>query len=75
MQEAHEFLTHYRTFLSQTIAELAIDRRVALLHFDTNQKSMEQIVNKILAKFESPSQIDYPAHPSNLLKNSSAGLQ
>jgi len=52
-QEAYEFLTHYRTFLEQTIAESVIDRQLTLLRFDTNQESVEQIADKILATFDS----------------------
>jgi len=55
VREAHEFLTHYRTFLEQTISESVTDRRITLLNFDTNQESVEHIVDKILLVFQSPS--------------------
>jgi shikimate kinase len=47
-QEAHEYLDHYRTFLERTIAESVADHQIALLRFDTNQESVEQIVGEIL---------------------------
>ncbi|MFN8454772.1 MAG: hypothetical protein U0401_08910 [Anaerolineae bacterium] len=50
--EAFEFLTHYRTFLAQIIAESVTDRQITLLRFDTNQASTEQMVDKILDTFE-----------------------
>ncbi len=52
-KEANEFLTHYRTFLEQIIAESVTDHQVVLLHFDTNQESVDQIVDKVLATFDS----------------------
>lgn len=52
-QEAYEFLTHYRTFLEQTIAESVTDHRVTVLRFDTDQESVEQIVDKVLVTFDS----------------------
>ena len=51
--EAYEFLNHYRTFLEQIIAESVTDRQITLLRFDTNQESLEQTVDKILATFDS----------------------
>ena len=51
-QEGYGYLTHYRTFLEQIIAESVTDRRVTLLRFDTNQESVEQIVDKVLATFD-----------------------
>jgi deoxyadenosine/deoxycytidine kinase len=48
-QEAFEFLTHYRTFLEQTLAEPVTERRITLLHFDTNQESADQIADDVLA--------------------------
>lgn len=51
-QEAYEFLTHYRTFLEQIIAESVADGQVTLLRFDTNQESVEQMVDKILPTFD-----------------------
>lgn len=47
-QDGFEFLTHYRTALKQIIAESVTDRNVTLLRFDTNQESVEQIVDKVL---------------------------
>lgn len=51
-QEAYEYLTHYRTFLAQIIAGSVTDHQVTLLRFDTNQESVEQMVDKILATFD-----------------------
>lgn len=51
-QEACEYLIHYRTFLAQIIAESVTNRQVTLLRFDTNQESVEQMVDKILATFD-----------------------
>lgn len=51
-REAYEFLTRYRTALEQIIAESVTDRQVTLLRFDSNQESVEQMVNKILAIFD-----------------------
>ncbi|MCZ7573215.1 MAG: deoxynucleoside kinase [Ardenticatenaceae bacterium] len=51
-QEAYEYLTHYRTFLAQIIAESVTNHQVTLLRFDTNQESVEQMVDKILATFD-----------------------
>lgn len=51
-QEAYEYLTHYRTFLSQIIAESMTDYQVKLLRFNTNQESVEQMADKILATFD-----------------------
>jgi shikimate kinase len=52
-QEAYEYLTHYRTFLEQIIADSVIDREVTLLRFDTNKESVEQMVDKVLNTFDS----------------------
>jgi deoxyadenosine/deoxycytidine kinase len=52
-QEAYEYLTHYRTFLEQIIAESVTDGQVTLLRFDTNQESVGQIADKVLATFGS----------------------
>jgi len=52
-QVAYEYLTHYRTFLEQIISESVSDRQVTLLRFDTTQASIEQIVEKSLATFDS----------------------
>lgn len=51
-QEAYEYLTHYRTFLSQIIAETMTNHQVTLLRFNTNQESVEQMADKILATFD-----------------------
>lgn len=50
-REAYEYLSHYRTFLEQSVAEAVADGRVTLLHFDTDQESVEQIAGKILTTF------------------------
>ena len=51
-QEAYGYLIQYRTFLEDIIAESVTDRRVTLLRFDTNQESVEQIVDEVLATFD-----------------------
>ena len=51
--EAFEFLSRYRTSFEQTIAEGVADHYPMLLHFDTNQNSLEKIVDEILVKFDS----------------------
>jgi deoxyadenosine/deoxycytidine kinase len=51
-QEAYKYLSHYRTFLEQIIAESVTDRWITLLRFDTNQESVEQMVDEILATFD-----------------------
>lgn len=51
-QDAYEYLTHYRTFLAQTIVESVTDCQITLLRFDTNQESVEQMVDKILVTFD-----------------------
>ena len=51
-QEAYEYLTRYRSALEQIIAESLTDRQVTLLRFDTNQESVEQMVDHILATFD-----------------------
>ena len=50
---AYEYLTHYRTFLEQIISESLSARPITLLRFDTNQESVEQIVDKVLSTFDS----------------------
>ena len=47
-QEAHEFLTRYRSSFEQIIGESITDRPVRLLRFDTNQVSVAQIVDEVL---------------------------
>lgn len=47
-QEAYEFLARYRASYEQIRAELAAYGRPTLLQFDTNQASIEQIVDKVL---------------------------
>jgi thymidylate kinase len=51
-QEAYEFLTNYRRTLEQIIARSVTDRQITLLRFDTNQESVEQIADKVLATFD-----------------------
>jgi len=46
--EAFEFLSRYRTSFERTIAEGMTDHHPMLLHFDTNQVSLERIVNEVL---------------------------
>ncbi len=50
-QEAFEVLARYRTSFEQTIAESVTDHQVTLLRFDTNQASVEQIADSVLAAF------------------------
>lgn len=54
-QEAYEFLARYRTSYEQTITRLTANRGPTLLRFDTHQKSVDQIVDKVLAAFNSES--------------------
>lgn len=56
-QEAYEYLTRYRTALERILAESVTDRRITLLRFDTNQESVEQIVEKTLATFDAARQL------------------
>jgi len=51
-QEAYEYLTHYRTALERIIAESVTDGQITLLRFDTDQETVEQIVEKTLATFD-----------------------
>ena len=51
-QEAYEYLTHYRTALERILAESVTDRQLTLLRFDTNQETVEQIVEKTLTTFD-----------------------
>jgi len=51
-REAYDFLTRYRTAMEQLIVRSVTDHQVALLRFDTSQKSAEQIVDKVLATFD-----------------------
>ncbi len=51
-REAYEFLTRYRTAMERLIVRSVTDHQVALLRFDTSQKSVEQIVDKVLATFD-----------------------
>jgi thymidylate kinase len=48
-QEAYEFLVRYRTSYEQIIAKLAANRGPMLLRFDTNQQSVHQIMDEVLA--------------------------
>lgn len=50
--EAFEFLTRYRTSFEQTIAEGANDGQVTLLHFDTDQDSVEKIVDNVMVTLD-----------------------
>jgi broad-specificity NMP kinase len=52
-EEAFEILCRYRTACEQTIAESVTERRLTLLRFDTSQQSTEQIVERVLATFDS----------------------
>lgn len=51
-REAYEFLTRYRTAMDRLIARSVTDHQVALLRFDTSQKSAEQIVDEVLVTFD-----------------------
>ncbi len=50
-EEAYEFLARYRTSYEQTITRLTAKGGPTLLRFDTHLKSMNQIVDKVLAAF------------------------
>lgn len=52
-QEAYEYLSNYREFLEKTIDESVADHQLTLLRFDTNRKSSAQIVDEVLATFDS----------------------
>ncbi len=54
-QEAYEFLARYRTSYEHIITRLTANRGPTLLRFDTHQKSVDQIVDKVLAAFNSES--------------------
>ena len=54
-QEAYEFLVRYRTSYEQIITRLTANGGPRLLRFDTHQKSVDQIVGKVLAAFNSES--------------------
>jgi len=54
-QEAYEFLARYRTSYEQTITRLIANRGPTLLRFDTHQKSVDQILDKVLAALNSES--------------------
>jgi shikimate kinase len=51
-QEAYEYLTHYRAALEQIMAESLTDGQITVLRFDTNQETVERIVEKTLATFD-----------------------
>ncbi len=51
-REVYEFLTRYRTAMEQLIVQSVTDHQVALLRFDTSQKSVGQIVDNVLATFD-----------------------
>lgn len=46
--EAYEFLTRYRTTMDRLIDEAMAAGQIRLLRFDTNQESVEQMVNIVL---------------------------
>jgi len=52
-KEANEFLTRYRTSYVRIISALRGNRGPRLLRFDTGQESLSQIVDKVLAAFDS----------------------
>ena len=54
-EEAYKFLTRYRTFLAKIISDYMSDRQVLLLKFNTNQLTVNQIADRVLAKFDSAS--------------------
>jgi thymidylate kinase len=51
-REAYEFLRRYRRVMERLIAQSVNDYRVALLSFNTDQKSVEQIADDILATID-----------------------
>lgn len=54
-QEACEFLGRYRTSYEHIISALTAEGGPQVLRFDTDQKSVDQIVDKVLAAFNSES--------------------
>ena len=54
-KEAYEFLARYRKSYEQTITRLTSSRGPIILRFDTHQKSVDQIAEKILAAVNSES--------------------
>ena len=52
-QEACDLLTQYRIAFEQTMAEFLLEHPVSLLRFDTHQESVDQILDKTLATFDS----------------------
>jgi len=53
VQEVYEFLARYRKSYEQTITRLTDNRGPTLLRFDTHQKSVNQMVDKVSAVFNS----------------------
>ena len=51
--EAFEFLSRYRTSFEHTIAEGVTDHHPTLLQFDTDQISVERIVDEVLVTIDS----------------------
>jgi adenylate kinase family enzyme len=56
-QEAHEILTHYRTALTEIIAEAMGDGSEKVLRFDSGQESVGEIAERVVSAFE-PTQED-----------------
>ena len=52
-QEAYKILERTRRSYEQISAKLAANRCTRVLHFDTEQESLSQVVEKVLAEFDS----------------------
>ena len=52
-REGHEFLARYRMSYEKMISALMTNQCMRLLRFDTHQESLSQVVDKVLAEFDS----------------------
>jgi hypothetical protein len=52
-READEFLSRHRTVLEEAIATVGRDGQVTLLRFDSSEEPLEDIVDTVLAAFDS----------------------
>ncbi len=51
-QEAYAFLARYRTSYEHILSKLIANGELKVLRFDTNQETLDQIVDKVLAAFD-----------------------
>ena len=51
-EEGYKFLAHHRRSLEEIIDRLAGNSGVKVLHFDTEQECLKQIVEKVVAEFD-----------------------